>query len=319
MSDGPGDRFERSETLLLGGPPTLTRRQVVERAGVEPAFADRLWNAMGFVSRGDDEVVFTEADVDALRAVHTLTESGAIAPEEAIALARIHSQHLAALAEAEASLAVERAGGAVERIDVTENLAQVQHLLLYMWHRQLLASMLRHAATAGQGDAGTVGFADLVGFTSLTRGMQRDALLALVDRFEAETRQRVTEGGGRIVKTIGDEVMFTVATPGQGAAIALDLVDIGNVDGLPPIRVGLAHGDVLLRHGDVFGEVVNIAARLVSLARPGTVLVDRNAAQVLEGDGRWELVKLRPRRVRGYEHLAAHALRRRDGEAPPAA
>jgi adenylate cyclase len=310
-----GERFERGETKLLGGAPTLTRRQVVEAAGVDLAFADRLWNAMGFVSRGDDEVVFTQADVEALRALRALTESGAVEPEQAIALARIHSQHLGAIAEAEAALAVERAG-TVGRIDVTENLDQVQHLLLYMWHRQLLASLLRHvdAAASGQGDVATVGFADLVGFTSLTRGMERDALLSLVDRFDAEARLRVTRGGGRVVKTIGDEVMFLATDAHDAAGIAVDLLEIENIEGLPPIRAGLAHGDVLQRHGDVFGEVVNIAARLVSLARPGTVLVDRNAAEALEGDDRWELVKLRPRRVRGYEHLAAHALRRRGAE-----
>jgi adenylate cyclase len=310
-----GERFERGETKLLGGAPTLTRRQVVEAAGVDLAFADRLWNAMGFVSRGDDEVVFTQADVEALRALRALTEGGAVEPEQAIALARIHSQHLGAIAEAEAALAVERAG-TVGRIDVTENLDQVQHLLLYMWHRQLLASLLRHvdAAASGQGDVATVGFADLVGFTSLTRGMERDALLSLVDRFDAEARLRVTRGGGRVVKTIGDEVMFLVTDAHAAAGIAVDLLEIESIEGLPPIRAGLAHGDVLQRHGDVFGEVVNIAARLVSLARRGTVLVDRNAAEALEGDQRWELVKLRPRRVRGYEHLAAHALRRRGTE-----
>lgn len=307
-----GDGFARGESLLLGGTPTLTRRQVVERAGVDLAFADRLWNAMGFVSRDDDDVVFTEADVDALRALHQLTAGGTVEPEQAIALARIHSQHLAALAEAQAALVVERAGGSLDRIDVTENLAQVQHLVLYMWHRQLLAALLRHvgAAGSGQGDRATVGFADLVGFTSLTRGMEREELLALVDRFDAEARQRVTRGGGRIVKTIGDEVMFVAPSAGAAAEVGLDLVELGDVEGLPPVRVGLAEGDVLLRHGDVFGETVNLAARLVALARPGTVLVDRNAAGALQGDGRYEVVKLRPRRVRGYEHLAAHALRR---------
>jgi adenylate cyclase len=309
-----GERFDRSETLLLGGTPTLTRHQVVERAGVDLAFADRLWNGMGFVSRGDDEVVFTEADVEALRALRALTDGGMIEPDHAIALARIHSQHLAAIAEAQAGLAVERAGGRLDRIDVTENLQQVQQLLLYMWHRQLLASLLRHvdAAASDQGDVATVGFADLVGFTSLTRGMERGALLTLIDRFDAEARLRVTRGGGRVIKTIGDEVMFVVPDPRAAAAIALDLLDVEDVEGLPPVRIGLAHGDVLLRHGDVFGEVVNIAARLVSLARPATVLVDRNAAESLDGDGRWEVVRLRPRRVRGYQHLAAHALRRKE-------
>lgn len=313
MSERGEGRFDRSESLLLGGTPTLTRHQVVERAGVDLAFADRLWNAMGFVSRDDDEVVFTDADVEALRALHALTAGGAVEPEQAIALARIHSQHLAALAEAQAALAVERAGGSLDRIDVTENLAQVQQLVLYMWHRQLLAALLRHvdAAGSGQGDRATVGFADLVGFTSLTRGMEREALLELVDRFDAEARQRVTQGGGRVVKTIGDEVMFLVPDARAAAGIALDLVDIRDVEGLPPVRVGLALGDVLLRHGDVFGETVNLASRLVSLARPSTVLVDRNAAAVLEDDTAYEVVRLRPRRVRGYQHLAAHALRRR--------
>jgi adenylate cyclase len=144
--------------------------------------------------------------------------------------------------------------------------------------------------------------------------MERDALLSLVDRFDAEARLRVTRGGGRVVKTIGDEVMFLATDAHAAAGIAVDLLEIENIEGLPPIRAGLAHGDVLQRHGDVFGEVVNIAARLVALARPGTVLVDRNAAEALEGDDRWELVRLRPRRVRGYEHLAAHALRRRGAE-----
>jgi adenylate cyclase len=182
-----------------------------------------------------------------------------------------------------------------------------------MWHRQLLAALLRHvdAVGSGQGDRATVGFADLVGFTSLTRGMERDGLLALVDRFDAEARQRVTRGGGRIVKTIGDEVMFVAPDARAGAEIALDLAAIEDVEGLPPVRVGLAHGDVLLRHGDVFGETVNLASRLVSLARPSTVLVDRNAAAALEGDERFDVVKLRPRKVRGYQRLAAHALRRR--------
>ena len=312
MSDGPGERFERSESLLLGGTPTLTRLQVAEQAGVDLAFADRLWNAMGFVSRGDDDVEFTLADVEALRSLRRLVDSGAVEPEQAVALARIHSQHLSALAESEAELAVERAGGTLDRIDVTVNLAEAQQLLLYIWHRQLLAAFLRHvdAAASQQGDVASVGFADLVGFTSLTRGMERDALLALVDRFDAETRQRVTDGGGRIVKTIGDDVMFVAPSPRQAAGIALALVGIEDVEGLPPVRVGVAHGDVLYRHGDVFGEVVNLAARLVALARPGTVLIDRVAAGALDGDAQWEVVRLRPRRVRGYEHLAASVLRR---------
>ena len=81
-------------------------------------------------------------------------------------------------------------------------------------------------------------------------------------------------------------------------------------DGLPTLRVGLAMGPVLSRFGDVYGSVVNLAARLTALARPNSVLVDRELAEVLRDN---ESVHLRPRRpttVRGYHHLRSWALRR---------
>jgi adenylate cyclase len=120
----------------------------------------------------------------------------------------------------------------------------------------------------------------------------------------------VATRGGRVIKTIGDEVLFTAGSVQEGAEIAFALLEIGDQDDLPPLRVGLAYGEVVLRHGDVFGEVVNIASRLVSLARPSSVLVDREAAALLDGQDGWELRRLRPQRVRGYEHLVATVLRR---------
>lgn len=305
-------RFAALEEAVLGAAPTLTREQVAELAGIDEALGERLWNALGFVSPAEGQVTFTPADVEALRIVRLLMQSGLVDPDEVVALARSNSGHLAAIAETQAAVLAEAVGGdvAVAARQLAEP-AGVERLMVHIWRRQLLASLLRHLATAGSPLQQTmsVGFADLVGFTALTRTLDHAALLRLVERFDATTRDRVTMSGGRVIKTIGDEVMFVAATPQQAAEIAMALLEIGGDGEMPPVRAGIAHGEVLLRHGDVFGEVVNIASRLVSLARPGTVLVDREAAAALGEDGRWSVLRLRPRRVRGYEHLVPHALR----------
>jgi adenylate cyclase len=94
-----------------------------------------------------------------------------------------------------------------------------------------------------------------------------------LNRFETVASDVVHGGGGRVVKLIGDEVMFAVTGAGAAGDIACMLVDaIAAEPTLPPVRVGIAAGDVLVRYGDVFGPVVNLAARLVAQARPGSVL-----------------------------------------------
>jgi adenylate cyclase len=82
---------------------------------------------------------------------------------------------------------------------------------------------------------------------------------------------------------------------------------------LPPLRIGLAMGDVLVRYGDVYGEVVNIAARLTAHARPDTALVDRDTAEALTVDPRFALRPLRPVAVPGYRHLHPWVLERARG------
>jgi adenylate cyclase len=116
-----------------------------------------------------------------------------------------------------------------------------------------------------------------------------------------------------VVKTVGDEVLFVVDDAADAAEIALHLADGDReAQGLPTLRVGLAEGPVLSRFGDVYGSVVNLAARLTALARPGTVLVDRELAEALREDGRYSLRQRRPTTVRGYHHLRSWALRRAD-------
>ncbi|WP_426562478.1 adenylate/guanylate cyclase domain-containing protein [Angustibacter sp. McL0619] len=158
----------------------------------------------------------------------------------------------------------------------------------------------------------SVGFADLVSFTRVVRRLTERELAAMVQRFEAVASDVVTAHGGRVVKTVGDEVLF-VARPGARAAhIALGVADeIGLDDLLPDVRVGLATGPVVGRLGDVFGTTVNRASRLTALARPGTVLVDVATVHSLADVADVDVRQLRGRSLRGIGHVVPWVLRRR--------
>ena len=124
----------------------------------------------------------------------------------------------------------------------------------------------------------SIGFVDLVGFTAATESMDSRALLGFVQEFHQRTFDVVSRLGGRVVKHIGDEVMYSSPDPDAGCAIALGVVDAFDDVGSVP-RGGLAHGLVVARHGDCYGSVVNLAARLTDAAVPGEVLADAAVAR----------------------------------------
>ena len=126
-----------------------------------------------------------------------------------------------------------------------------------------------------------VGFIDLVGFTPLSLHTDSARLLELVSSFEAKAFEVAVEHDGRIVKHIGDEAMFVALDAASGSAIARDITGAFGNDIYP--RGGLCFGDVISRHGDYYGNVVNMAARLAELAIPGEVLVDAVTAKSASG------------------------------------
>lgn len=308
------------EAELLGGERRYTRAEVAERAGVPVEHARILWRALGFADVSDDNVAFTDRDVAALQAVDDLVRRGVIDEDRQLAMTRAMGQSLARLAEWQVSaitsaLADDKAVVADGAGEMARELVPVMESLIgYVWRRQLAAAAGRALAVSPEELVArhlTVGFADLVGFTSLTRQVDETELAELVERFERVTSHTVAELGGRVIKTVGDEVMFAADEPAVAAEIAMRLSEeVGGVDGLPDLRVGLACGTVLARLGDLYGEPVNIASRLTSIARPGSVLVDRDMALALAGDKRWRLRRTPPRPVRGYALLQASRLRR---------
>jgi adenylate cyclase len=124
-----------------------------------------------------------------------------------------------------------------------------------------------------------VGFVDLVGSTELGEKLDLSDLGTALSEFERTSTETIAEGGGRVVKLIGDEIMYTAPDALSASSIALDLADAfdGHIS-IPPVRVGLASGEVLLRDGDVFGPTVNLASRACKVGKPGEVITTSDVA-----------------------------------------
>jgi adenylate cyclase len=317
------------ESFVLGAAPSLTRVEVSEQAGVPMEVAHELWRLLGFPQAEDDEVAFTEADVTALRLSHELMTLGILSPDSQAALVRTWARSFARLAEWETGLMA----GIAEQSDrspeeallelTTEVLPRVEELQTYIWRRHLASATSQLLATEDSGDAGVqlaISFVDIVGYTSRSKDLDEADLVAWIEHFENEVTGTVVDHGGRVIKTIGDEVLFVHDDPRQAAEIALVLTARGEDEGdrFPSVRAGVAQGTVVRRLGDVFGPTVNIAARLTSLARPGTVIANEGMHDLLcsdhgqPGTRAEDLVFRRLRRtsVKGYSRLDSWAVRR---------
>jgi adenylate cyclase len=128
----------------------------------------------------------------------------------------------------------------------------------------------------------SIGFVDIVGSTQLAEQLDVRELSAALTTFETTVSDVVTARGARVVKMIGDEVMFAAAEPEVACDISLTLVDtFARHDVLPPVHGAVATGDVVARAGDYSGTVVHLAARAAKLAGASTILVDRTTADEL--------------------------------------
>jgi adenylate cyclase len=309
--------LEHVEELILGGSRKYTPDEISDQAGIDRDEARRVWRALGFPTVGDDEVVFTDSDLGALRTLSELAKLGLAEEEVRLAVARLFGQTFSRLAAHQGQLLLAQIAErpqlltADEQLDdlVTQVLPLIEELQNYTWRRQLAAYVARMAA---QGDADVaggpadqaVGFADMSRFTALTRKVSESELRTLLDAFESLAIEIVGQHGGRIVKTIGDEVLFQADDPAAAAQIALELLaGAAEHPDLPDLRAGIALGPVVTRLGDVFGSTVNIASRLTSLGRPGWVLVDREMHATLENDPRFRFRSRRPESVRGFHRL----------------
>lgn len=314
------------EERLMRAPRELRRGDVSRLAEVPEETARDFWRALGFANARDDDVVFSHRDVAALRRMMDLIESGAVDRATALSIARAIGrstdrmemwlvQIISDMITANQDLGVDTSTA----FEVAERMVQISQaltpLIEYASRRNLANAVRRMVADAEPeshiGVIRTVGFCDIVGFTRMVRSMPDQELAELVIRFESMVSDIVAMYDGAVVKTVGDEVLFTHRTVQGGVKIALELIDrIDQNPRMPRLRIGLATGRILARQGDVYGTTVNRASRLTNTAAPGELLVDGDIAEAVQGQPDLRVFDVGPLSLSGMGAVSAAAVNR---------
>jgi adenylate cyclase len=265
----------------------LTVSEAAASAGIEEEKLLRISHAAGFAEPGPEDRVFTEQFASLAGGLAAAEEL--LGEEAMVQLVRVMGATMARLADAIVSAFLvnvepELSEDDPARLEVARANAHASALLPtvnagldILLRQHLLAA--RRSSLGMHADAGyetrrlCIGFADLVGSTALAQRKSAGELGAVLSEFERIVADTVTSAGGRVVKLIGDEVLFTTGDTRSACSIALELTErCADHPELPSVRVGLAAGEVTMRDGDVFGPVVNLAARAVKVAAPGEVI-----------------------------------------------
>jgi adenylate cyclase len=272
--------------LTLRPRGALPLREVAASAGIDWPTTLRLMTAAGLPTDPDFHVTADEAaSIRLLAGAH----NDLLGDEATLQLARVTGNAMARLAETLVGvfrLQVELPRRAAGRpyVEVVKEYSELTETLLPSFvatldaalRRQIVAVAERVWSTDPERSVvtvqRTVGFVDLVGYTTAAASLSLRELTHVLVEFDLRTSDIVAGGGGQIVKTIGDEAMFVTEHAGDACRIALALVDAGGGT-LPPVRVGLATGEMASVFGDLYGADVNLAARLVGAAEPSTALV----------------------------------------------
>jgi adenylate cyclase len=311
------------ERLLIPDEKKYSLEQASTDLGFDRQQLQHFWRALGFPDPKPDELVFTDTDVTNFRLVKHLLDSGVVAPDQALQMTRVIGSSLSRIATAQVDAIADQVlkggddDGDPEQHEFAQRAGIVFDLLPqvmdYVWRRHLQADarkrLSREPASERAGVA--VGFADLVGFTALSQQVPDDELARLVDRFEAIAYDTVSSHNGRVVKMIGDEVMFTTTDTREAVEIGLALAETFKEDeALSDVRVGVACGPVLEREGDLYGPVVNLASRIVGIAYPGSVVVGPDVHESLSDDGTLRFKALRSHTLKDIGKVRPWTVRR---------
>ena len=306
-SNRPGRRMDRAEATAL--------------SGLSPEDFNAAARASGYPS--DDTLGFTEEDARAFQLFHDAASF--FSTNEMLHFTSVMGSALGRIAEAatalfrlDVSAGLEAEGGresayARKNHEAARLLELMKGPLWALFLAQLeqattRADLARQAAGA-EAPMSTVrmsvGFVDLVGYTQLSERMAPDELSSFLRVFEEQAYATVADHGGRVVKLIGDEVMFVAVEPNDGIGAALALQQAFASDDVVP-RAGVGFGDLIARGGDYYGPIVNLAARIAECAIPGELLVDEATAKAADAH---EFEPAGRRLLKGFaepHRLAAH-------------
>jgi adenylate cyclase len=295
--------FAAADRVITGG-EHFTAAQVAELTGVEAEFLETVRRAQGLPVAEPDEAVYSDAEVEAARMIHLGREAG-ISDEDTIELSRVLGRGLSPAAEALRALpfkVVLKPG--ISELELARSYAQAVSQMYPLVNPLVASVLLLHLRTGTQTEvmnalersggrlAGSrevaLCFADLVGFTRLGELVPPEDLSRLAARLEVMAGDAV-EPPVKLVKSIGDAVMLASPEPEPLLDAGLALLDAADAEGedFPQLRVGSALGPALSRAGDWFGRPVNLASRITQIARPGSLLAEREVREAVPEAFRW--------------------------------
>lgn len=295
--------IEEARETLLGSRRDLTLTELAERAGVPIDMARKFWRGMGFPNVQDDARVFTEADAESLRGWHGMVERGVIDEQTMLSLLRALSYTVDQLAMWQVEAAVDYQERRYDLDDIAARIVVLNGLpkvadfaiqqLEYAWRRRMVAvaerldnEIMQRSQEPQHRDVlplpRALGFVDMVAFTSRARQLGSRGLAELVQGFEFTARDIITANGARVVKTVGDAVLFIADDLLTAANVALTMIEaMRSNPALLPVRASVVWGRVVSRSGDIFGPAVNLASRLIDVAPKDTVYMDESTGAML--------------------------------------
>jgi len=305
---------------MIGGPVRYTAAEVARLSGVELDFLLACQRAMGLPTPEADEAAFTDDDLEGARRSRVAQEAG-VSDEDMLELLRVLGRGLSQAADTMRALPLKlvlRPGMSEHELALhyAEAVSELYPLVNPLVGN-VLASHLRRATegeviSAVERTEGhlpgsrevSVCFADLVGFTRLGEDVAPDELGRLAARLETLAAE-VARSPVRLVKTIGDAAMLAAPTPEPLLDAALELIEAAESEGedFPQLRAGAASGMALPRAGDWFGRPVNLASRITSVARPGSLLIERRLRDAAPASYRYSFAG--ERRLRGVREPVA--------------
>jgi adenylate cyclase len=295
--------FLPADRMIVGG-ERYTAAQVAELAGVELEFIDTVRRALGLPLAEPDEAVYTEVELQSARMIRLSREAG-IPDQDTIEVSRVLGRGLANAAEALRAIPFKTAlRPGISELDLARGYAESVSQVFPLVNPLVSNVLMLHLRTGSQVEVinalersggrlpgsreVAVCFADLVGFTRLGELVPPEDLSSLAARLEAMSSD-VVQHPVRLVKTIGDAVMLACPDPQPLLEAGLSLLDAADSEGedFPQLRVGSALGPALSRAGDWFGRPVNLASRITQIARPGSLLAEREVREAAPESFSW--------------------------------
>ena len=308
-----GRLFGLAGDVLQGpGRPIHSLRTAADALGTSVDEVATAWAVMGLRISDPEALALSQADVDGLQTWVAI--KALVGDDAALAFLRVLGNAMARVAEAGGTMAriaqpdllVTHSGDELTTAKAYRAVTEITHrfgVLIDTVFRQHIVSARTHfegvITDASASVTCGIGFADLTGFTTLTQILTPTELLDLLVEFGGTVSDLVHADGGRVVKFIGDEVMWVTSTPELLVTVAMDLVEHSRAReaGLQ-VRAGLGYGSVLAIGGDYFGNPVNLAARLVGAAAPGQILASNDVRDELAA---WQAIPQEPLILKGFD------------------